>query len=190
MRFAIVLSTLITCIIGIEISTFRLSQAVQLRDGRVYFVQAPRLVKATTTFDDVNIWGATYYFTVEVPPDAGEPLQKITINQHSGLDKINFDLKNSFAFMKIEKRKKEKLQFQISNKQQAKTVSLIFNPSVEPGKTVTIALKARQNPSVEGVYLFGVTAFPKGEQSHGQFLGYGRLHFYRNRSSLFSPFGW
>ena len=190
MRFAIIFSTLLTCIIGIEISASRFTQAVQLRDGKVYFVQTPRLVKATTTFDDVNIWGATYYFTVEVPPDAGEPLQKITINQHSGLDKINFDLKNSFAFTKTEKRKKEKLQFQISNKQQAKTVSLIFNPSVDPGNTITIALKPVKNPSVEGIYLFGVTAFPKGEQSHGQFLGYGRLHFYRNRSSLFSPFGW
>ncbi|BAY82777.1 hypothetical protein NIES267_22610 [Calothrix parasitica NIES-267] len=190
MRFAIISSTFLACIIGIEISTSRLSRAVQLRDGKVYFVQVPRLVKATTTFDDVNIWGATYYFTVEVPSDAGEPLQKITINQHSGLDRINFDLKDSFAFIRTEKRKKEKLQFQISDKQQLKTVSLTFNPPVEPGKTVTIGLKPLQNPSVEGVYLFGVTAFPKGEESHGQFLGYGRLHFYRNKSSLFSPFGW
>ncbi|MEL6463213.1 MAG: hypothetical protein AAFQ91_34220, partial [Cyanobacteria bacterium J06621_15] len=66
MRFAIIFSTLLTCIIGIEISTSRLTQAVQLRDGKVYFVQVPRLLKATTTFDDVNLGGATYSFTVQV----------------------------------------------------------------------------------------------------------------------------
>ena len=189
MRFAIILMKLLTCIISIEISTFRLSQAVQLRDGKVYFVQVPRLIKARTTFDDVNIWGATYYFTVKVPPDAGEPLQKIMINQHSGLDKINFDLKNSFAISKSN-GEKEKLPLQMTEKRKSKIVSVTFNPPVEPGKTITIALKPIRNPSVEGVYLFGVTAFPKGEQSHGQFLGYGRLHFYRNHNSLFSPFGW
>ncbi|MEA5596570.1 DUF2808 domain-containing protein [Rivularia sp. UHCC 0363] len=188
MRFAIILITL-ACIIGID-STLKLSQAVQLRDGKVYFVQVPRLVKATTTFDDVNIWGATYYFTVQVPSDAGEPLQKITINQHSGLDNINFDLKDSFAISGTTKSEKEKLPLQITEKRREKTVSLTFNPPVEPGKTINIALKPIRNPSVEGVYLFGVTAFPAGEKSHGQFLGYGRLHFYRNNSSLFSPFGW
>ncbi len=190
MRFAIVLSTFLACIIGIESLTVKLSQAVQLRDGKVYFVQVPRLLKATTTFDDVNIWGATYYFIVNVPLDAGEPLQEITINQHSGLDNINFDLKDSFAFIKNSNGKKEKLPLQITEKRREKTVSLTFNPAVKPGKTITIALEPIRNPSVEGVYLFGVTAFPAGEKSHGQFLGYGRLHFYRNNSSLFSPFGW
>ena len=190
MRFAIILSTLLTCIIGIEISTIKLSQAVQLRDGKVYFVQAPRLVKATTTFDDVNIWGATYYFIVKVPSDAGEPLQEITINQHTGLDDIDFDLKDSFAFFKNRGGKKEKLPLQITEKRDDKTVLLKFNPPIEPDKTINIALKPIRNPSVEGVYLFGVTAFPAGEKSHGQFLGYGRLHFHRNNSSLFSPFGW
>ncbi|MGB3642034.1 MAG: DUF2808 domain-containing protein, partial [Rivularia sp. (in: cyanobacteria)] len=140
MRFAIVLSTFLTCIIGIEISTFGLSQAVQLRDGKVYFVQVPRLLKATTTFDDVNIWGATYYFRVKVPPDAGEPLQTVTINQHSGLDKITFDLKDSFAITESN-GKKQKLPLQITEKRDDKTVSLTFNPPVEPGKTITIALK-------------------------------------------------
>lgn len=188
MRLAILFSTLLTCIIGIE-STLRLSQAVQLRDGKVYFVQVPRLLKATTTFDDVNIWGATYYFTVKVPLDAGEPLQTITINQHSGLDKIHFDLEDSFAISKSN-GKKQKLPLQITEKPKSKTVSVTFDPPVEPGKTIAIALKPVRNPSVEGVYLFGVTAFPAGEKSHGQFLGYGRLHFYRNNRSLFSPFGW
>ncbi|MEO0844697.1 MAG: DUF2808 domain-containing protein, partial [Cyanobacteria bacterium J06643_5] len=104
-------------------------------------------------------------------------------------DDINFDLKDSFATSKSN-GKTQKLPLEITEKPKSKTVSVIFNPAVEPGKTVTIALKPVRNPSTEGIYLFGVTAFPEGEKSHGQFLGYGRLHFYRNRSSLFSPFGW
>ena len=79
---------------------------------------------------------------------------------------------------------------QISEEPHSKTVSLIFDRGVEPGETITIALKPIRNPSVEGVYLFGVTAFPRAEEAHGQFLGYGRLHFYRNDTSLFAPSGW
>ncbi|MUG99303.1 DUF2808 domain-containing protein [Scytonema sp. UIC 10036] len=47
---------------------------------------------------DVYVWGATYYFTVSVPETAGEPLQKIAINQREGADYIHFDLKDSKAF--------------------------------------------------------------------------------------------
>jgi Protein of unknown function (DUF2808) len=66
------------------------------------------------------------------------------------------------------------------------TVSLIFDPPISPGRTITIGLKPWQNPTVEGVYLFGVTAFPAGEKAHSQFLGFGRLQFYRGSSnSLF-----
>ena len=54
--------------------------------------------------------------------------------------------------------------------------TIAFDPPVSPGTTVTVALRAKRNPS-GGVYLFGVTAFPAGERSWGQFLGYGRLHF-------------
>ncbi|MGD1912903.1 MAG: DUF2808 domain-containing protein [Rivularia sp. (in: cyanobacteria)] len=182
MKLVILLSTLLTCIIGIESLIVRTARSVELQDGKVYFRQPPRLLKAVTTFDSVNVWSATYYFTVKLPTYAGEPLQKITINQHSGLDDINFDLRDSFAMIGVRKREKEKLKVEITSKPSAKTVTLIFNPPVSPGKTITIALKPTKNPAAEGIYLFGVTAFPAGEQSHGQFLGYGRLHFYRDNS--------
>lgn len=59
-------------------------------------------------------------------------------------------------------------------------VTVAFNPPVQPGKTVTVALRAKKNPTGGGIYLFGIKAFPGGENSYGQFLGYGRLHFYSN----------
>jgi hypothetical protein len=73
----------------------------------------------------------------------------------------------------------QKLTLQdITADSKTRTVSLILNPPVPPGKTVTIAMKPVQNPTVSGVYLYGVTAYPAGAKSHGQFLGYGRLQFY------------
>jgi len=39
-----------------------------------------------------------------------------------------------------------------------------------------------RNPCYGGAYLFGLTAFPQGEVPHGQFLGYGRIHFYQGES--------
>ena len=182
MRVGILFTTLLACTISIESLTVKSSQAVQLRDGKVYFEQPPRLLRAATTFKNINVWGATYYFTVKLPSNAGESLQKIIINQYSGFDDINFDLKDSFAFIGTRNAKKEKLPLKITRKPDTETLALIFNPPVEPGKTITIALKPTKNPAVEGVYLFGVTAFPVGEKSHGQFLGYGRLHFYKNNS--------
>ncbi len=72
---------------------------VQLRDGTVSFVQQPRLVATTTSIQDTNAWGATYYFTIDLPQNAGEPLQTVTFNQHEGVDNIRFDLKDTRAFV-------------------------------------------------------------------------------------------
>jgi Protein of unknown function (DUF2808) len=155
-----------------------LSQAAKVR-GTVYFNQPPRLVEAATTYNDVYVWGATYYFTVNVPDNAGEPLQKITLNQREGFDNIRYQLKDTYAFEGTRRSLGQKLALQDVNYQrQTRTVSLTFNPPISPGKTITIAMKPVQNPTVSGVYLFGVTAFPSGENSYGQFLGYGRLQFY------------
>ncbi len=64
-----------------------------------------------------------------------------------------------------------------------RTVFVNFDPPVTPGQTVTIGRSPVQNPRYSGIYLFGVTAFPPGEKSHGQFLGYGRFHFYGDGGS-------
>ncbi|MFH7025584.1 MAG: DUF2808 domain-containing protein [Heteroscytonema crispum UTEX LB 1556] len=187
MRVAVLFGTTLACVTAIWAYNPGLSQAVKLQDGKVYFVQPPRLLDTATTFNDVNVWGATYYFTVRLPENAGESLQRITINQHEGVDNIRFDLKDSFAFEGTRDNEGQKLGLKdaISDRK-TQTVELTFDPPVSPGKTITIALKPVQNPMVEGVYLFGVTAFPAGEISHGQFLGFGRLHFYRHGFNSYS----
>ncbi|MBD2593525.1 DUF2808 domain-containing protein [Nostoc spongiaeforme FACHB-130] len=167
------------------------SYAIQLQDGTVYFAQPPRLVNAITTYKEIYAWGATYYFTISLPENAGEPLQRLAINQHEGVDNITFDLNDSVAFEGKPSGKGQKVALQtVTTDSKTRTVTLTFEPPVSPGKTITIGLKPWQNPRSSGVYLFGVTAFPTGEKSHGQFLGYGRLHFYNSGDSVWRPGFW
>ncbi|MGF2038122.1 MAG: DUF2808 domain-containing protein [Nostoc sp. CmiVER01] len=164
------------------------TQGVQLRDGTVYFVEPPKLVKAITIYKEVNVWGGTYYFTINVPENAGESLQKVTIAQKEGAENIDYKLKDTRAFLGTRDQKESRLTLgAVTAERKTRTVTVNFDPPVTPGQTVTIALRPVSNPSISGVYLLGVTAFPVGEQSHGQFLGFGRFQFYSNRSSWWFP---
>ena len=154
--------------------------AIALRDGTVYFEQPPRLLEAVTTQNTAYVWGATYYFTVRLPENAGEPLQQVTINQHDGIEYVRFKLEDTEAFEGTYRQKGAELNLaEVKSDRQTRSVAIAFSPPVPPGTTITIALYPRRNPESSGIYQFGVTAFPPGEKSHGQFLGFGRLHFYR-----------
>lgn len=178
MRVSVLLGTTLAVAVGIGGVTAQVTQAIQLR-GTVYFAYPPDLVDATTTFKAVNVWGATYYFTISVPKNAGEPLQRVTITQQEGADNIRFKLEDSRAFVGTRNRKGERLTLgEVTKERDTRTVFVNFDPPVTPGKTVTIGLRPVKNPRISGVYLFGVTAFPVGKKSHGQFIGFGRLHFY------------
>ncbi len=164
---------------SIAVITPELARGVKLRDGTVSFVQQPRLVETATTIQDVNAWGATYYFTIDLPQNAGEPLQKLTINQHEGVANIRFDLEDTRAFVGTRRDRGENITLgTVTRDKKTRTVTVEFNPPVAPGKTITIGLRPVQNPFSSGVYLFGVKAFPPGEKTAGQFMGYGRLQFY------------
>lgn len=179
MRFARLFGTTLSLILGIGAITDRVTQAVQLADGTVYFVQPPDLVEATTTGNTVDELGATYYFTISIPQQAGEPLQRVTITQREGIGRIRYDLDDSRAFIGTRGRKGTRLTLgEVTNDRKTRTVTVNFDPPVTPGKTITISLRPFKNPSFAGIYLFGLTAFPVGEKSHGQFLGFARFQFY------------
>lgn len=156
-------------------------QAVQLGDGSVAFVQPPDLLEATTTFDSVSVWGATYYFTIAIPKAASEPLQRITINQREGGDNIHYKLDDTRAFIGTRRDRGEKIKLgEVTHDRETRTVTVNFDPPIPPGRVITIGLRPRANPMSSGVYLFGVTAFPPGEKVRSQFMGFGRLQFYNN----------
>lgn len=188
MRLTTLFGITLSLTIGIGEVPLPVTQAVQLRDGLVYFVQPPTLVEATTTYKEVDVLSATYYFTINVPENAGESLQKVTIAQKEGSENIRYRLDDTRAFVGTRERKETQLKLGlVTNDRDTRTVSVNFDPPVTPGQTITIALRPVSNPSFSGVYLLGVTAYPVGEKSHGQFLGFGRFQFYSNGRSWWFP---
>ncbi len=156
---------------------------VELGDGTVHFAAVPRLIKTQTTNKDTGSFGATYYFTLSIPQDAGEPLERVKFFQTEGLSRIRFLPQRTSAFEDV-KRRQAVMPSEVQIDDQG-AISVLFDPPINPGETVVVGLRPRRNPRTDGVYLFGVTAFPAGEKSQGQFLGFGRLHFYdgfRHRS--------
>lgn len=168
--------------VGLWAAIAPMARTIQLGDGTVYFDRPPSLEDASATFNSVRAWNSTYFFTLNVPENAGEPLQRLVIEQHEGFDrKLRFDTGDTRSFEGTRGNRGTSIALgEVTHDRNTQTVSIAFDPPIDPGTTVTVGLRPRRNPSVGGVYLFGVTAFPAGESTHGQFLGYGRLHIYSN----------
>ena len=158
------------------------TQALSQTEATVTSIQPPRLIAARTTYNEVQVRQAMYYFTLEVPTTAKE-LQQVTFTQTQGSESICFDENNSHAFEGTSKRKGQPLESKLTSDRQNKTVTVTFAQPVPAGKTVTIGLKPERNPTYDGIYLFQVRTFPAAGQSNGQYIGTGRLQFYQNISS-------
>ena len=163
-------------------STFTTVNAFEVGEDKTVFVAAPRLTRTAATNLSANS-PSTYHFTIQVPENADEALKAVTISQKDNPDHINFALDKSNAFIGNSFAGGPDLALadiggDLSNNPNDFTV--VFDKPVQPGETVTVRLRAQRNPSRGGIYLFGVTAFPEGENSSGLYLGSGRLHFYRH----------
>ncbi len=154
--------------------------AVQFPNGKVAFEKSPLLVDAYTTFNGVRVRQAKYYFDLELPPDVGESLKKVVINQRDGADTIKFKLDKTTAFLGTHSDRQEELKVQVSQDETTKAITVTFDEPIPPGSQLTIRLQPKQNPDFGGVYLFGITAFPTGEKPVGLYLGAGRLQFYQS----------
>lgn len=161
------------------ISPFLPVQAIQMVDGTIYFANPPSLGEMVTTEKAVAALSATYFLSISVPPDAGEPLGRVVIQQSEGSDRVWFSANRTTAYLG-DNRKNRVTLGPVSQDPHSRAVTVTFAPPIPPGQTVTVALRPRQNPIFSGVYLFGITAYPQGEKAVGQFLGYGRLHLYNS----------
>ncbi|NJL21493.1 MAG: DUF2808 domain-containing protein [Leptolyngbyaceae cyanobacterium SM1_3_5] len=165
--------------LGAALIGVQAAHAVRLSDGRVYFVQPPRLVNTVTTERSALARNATYYFTIDVPANSDEPLGQVAITQRDGdsaARRVEFEVEESVAF--VGTRRQQGAKVSIANTtfdNETNTVTLQFNPPIPPGTTVTIGVDPERNPRTGGIYLYGVTAFPAGDRPYGQFLGYGRI---------------
>ena len=171
--------TLISCAIAFS-SIIKPVSAVQTKDGTVAFEAGLRLVDTYATFTGIRVRQAKYYFDLELPDDIGEPLQQVTIKQRSGGDRVKLKPEKTEAYLGSHRDKEERLQAIATFDEATGAIAVKFESAIPPGSKVTIALKPRRNPDYAGVYLFGVTAFPRGDKSRGMYLGAGRLHFYQN----------
>lgn len=164
-------------------------EAVQLRDGKTYFVQLPMLLGAETTVNRIHSWNATYYFAIALPQNMGEPLQKLEIVQTEGFDGVNFYSNETIAYLQSPSGDRvavaSKTEILPSQDRDRSKITITFDPPIpannQLNSQLVVAIRPVRNPRYDGVYLFGVTAFPQGDRPNSQFLGYGRLSFYDSR---------
>ena len=145
---------------------------------RTAFDKAPRLIRSAASSNTANA-PASYHFTVTVPENAGESLEAVKIVQQPGVQNIEFNMNRSQAFIgdSFSGGPNVSLASTGGLPTTEGEATVVFDPPIPPGSTVTVSLRAKENPRFGGVYLFAVTAYPEGNNSDGQFLGYGRLHF-------------
>lgn len=159
--------------------------AAQLSDGTTVFDSPPRLVSFVTTRDNTNDKRATYYITVNLLPEAGEPLKTLQVSLIEGrFTRLDYRLDNLEVFQGDRGDRGDTFAVesaQYDDDLQRLTVRLA--EAIAPGQLVTFALSPTRNPSQEGVYLFEVTAAPEGESPVFQRVGTGRLNIFRPDSS-------
>jgi hypothetical protein len=144
-------------------------------------VEAPRLLKVSGIHLEPAGVG-TFYFTIYVPASYGKSLEAIRISQVPGGDRIiNLDAKQSKAVVgqRVASNSEVIPLSAIGGPEDERTgaLTLAFAQPVMPGTTFTVAVEADRNPNNGGIYQFGVTAYPVGDSTTGQYLGTGRVTF-------------
>ena len=113
-----------------------------------------------------------YFFTFDFPTEAVEPLEKIVFEQVEGADYPRYRV-GDFAAFDATDRTPFPLGT-IENSRDQRTLTIEFDPPIEPGQPVTVALRAR-NPR-SGIYIYQLSAYPVGA-TEGQYAGVERLTF-------------
>ncbi len=170
----------ISSILGIVITTSLLSlPAIAFNSDHrsKMFSHSPKLVATEATYHNPSV-SSTYSFTISVPDNAGQPLKAVTITQKPNFEQINFTVNESRAFASNHFREGERVALSsIGGQSNEGQVTIAFDEPIQPGDTVTLDLKANENPQHGGIYLFGVRAYSEGMDSQGLYLGTARLHF-------------
>ncbi|MBL1209742.1 DUF2808 domain-containing protein [Geminocystis sp. GBBB08] len=145
-----------------------------------FFTGQPPVFVGVHTPDSTIAWpNAHYYFTFTLPPNAGESIGQVTIQQQQSPEMIALNVANTYAFIGTQGNKGQGLTTQASSLSQGTGVNVIFNPPVPPGTTFTVRLEAFRNPGLDTTYLYNVTVFPSGSNPTAFPIGVGQLSFYR-----------
>ena len=143
------------------------AQAIELANGTTAFVRPPQFLDAFTTNDSVMRRNATYFFTLDLPPDADAPLQSVVIVPQNLTRYLQpYRLEQTVAFEGTPGDSQNALGLgQVSVDEDTKAVTVEFDPPIAPGKLVTIGLRPQRNPRLDGTYIFRVTAVPEGRST-------------------------
>lgn len=161
--------------------------AVVFPDGTVAFDRPPNLERIRTTRNQTSARRAAYYFEIDMPASAGEPLQRLTLEQRSQ-QLIRFDLSQTQATVTTAEGERQLPVASAQRNPDTDEIEVEFAEAAPPDSQVSVRLLAQRNPRWGGVYQFGVTAFPAGETVRSQFIGYGRLQFYEADRDRRFPF--
>lgn len=179
----ITLSLTVACA-SIPLATVTQAQELPFPANSTFFTgKPPNLNGAYSPFSSVNIPSVPYHFTISLPENSVESLGKVTIEQETSPETINFDLSQTQAFQGTPNNRGQTLTLKnVTQDPETQTISVNFEPPISPGTTFTISLIAEQNPSVGFTYLFRVNAFPAGNNPIGMDLGVGRFAIYEPNS--------
>ncbi|MEM8778833.1 MAG: DUF2808 domain-containing protein [Cyanobacteria bacterium P01_G01_bin.49] len=151
---------------------------IETKSPRTFFSKSPRLLDVITTFKGARVGFPTYYYTIDLPSQSGEPLQTISIHQRQGFETIKYYPDQTIAFQGTPNHREQALTVKESQwDKTTETITVTLDPPVSPGTTFTVGLKSIRNPQYGGTYLFGVTVFPQGDDPLHLYLGSGRLYF-------------
>ena len=155
--------------------------AIELFSGRTFFEKSPSLIRSSATHTAPSV-PSVYKFTIAVPLEAGEPLKAVKIKQKPSYQMISFDVSKTQAYIAKDSGEDEFISLASIGGQAEKDgeITIVLDKPVQPGSTVTVALKVKNNPEYGGIYSFGVTAFPEGKSSSGLYLGSARFHLSGN----------
>ncbi|BAQ65263.1 DUF2808 domain-containing protein [Geminocystis sp. NIES-3709] len=139
-----------------------------------FFRTSPRLVRSNAVFKMPDVI-STYIFEIEIPENADNNLNKVVINQQINLETITFFPEDSSAFIINGKESLIDTDFTLNTDGKNEIIVDLLQP-VKAGEKLKLAIKAR-NPLYGGIYQFGITVYPQGDNPQSLYLGNARFSF-------------
>lgn len=140
-----------------------------------FFRSSPRLTRSVTTFSFADVI-STYIFEIEIPQNAGNNLQKIIINQQKNTETITFFPDKTKVFILNQNQKPLDVNSILNVNNNQNEIIINLSQPANPGDKIRLAIKAK-NPLYGGIYQFGITVYPEGNNPQSLYLGIARFHF-------------
>ena len=145
---------------------------------------SPVLIKGSPRLESVRVVNnlefreSEYLFHIDFPAEAEVPLETIVFEQSSGRDYPSYSIRDTHAYEGGDRSADLALGI-VVNDSDEKTMTVVFDPPVQPGRQITVALKAHRNPR-DDTYQYRVSAIPPGATARRRRIGTGRLRFYES----------